>query len=109
MASLRQKLAITAMALCLGCCASLTPQPPQPQKDYTSLSLRLKKDMTEGDVTETLGAPDKNDQITCTEHNGNPWQCKSWIYEGGRPKNNLRLIFYQGEDKTWKVVSWQVY
>ena len=108
MALLRHKLAITALALCLASCAGLTSQAPQ--KDYAALSLLLKKEMSEADVTAALGAPpDKNDIITCTDHDGSPWQCKSWIYAGGRPKNNLRLIFYQADDKAWRTVSWQVY
>ena len=104
MASLRLMLAMAATALCLVGCANLTPQTPQ--KDYAALDLLLKKDMSEADVTAMVGAPpDKNDMITCTNHDGSPWQCKSWIYAGERPKNNLRLIFYQAEDKVWRVVS----
>jgi hypothetical protein len=108
MASLRLTLVMAATVLCLAGCANLTAQAPQ--KDYAALGLLVKKDMSEADVTALLGAPpDKNDMITCTDHDGSPWQCKSWIYAGDRPKNNLRLIFYQAEDKAWRVVSWQVY
>jgi hypothetical protein len=108
MAPLRLTLALAAIALCLVGCANLAAQAPQ--KDYAALSLLLKKEMSEADVTTALGTPpDKNDMITCTDHDGSPWQCKSWIYAGGRPKNNLRLIFYQAEDKAWRTVSWQVY
>ncbi len=108
MASLRQMLVMAVTVLGLVGCANFAPQTPQ--KDYAAPSLLLKKDMAEADVTALLGGPpDKNDMITCTDHDGSPWQCKSWIYGGGRPKNNLRLIFYQAEDKAWRVVSWQVY
>jgi hypothetical protein len=104
----RLRLIAAALAVCLAACTSLMP--PQQQKDYVSLSLRLQKDMSEQDVTTTLGAPpDKADMVTCTDHDGNPWQCKTWIYGGERPKNNLRLVFYQADDKAWRVVAWQVY
>jgi hypothetical protein len=104
----RQRLIAAALAVCLAACTGLTP--PAPQKDYVSLSLRLQKDMSEQAVTTTLGAPpDKVDTVTCTDHDGNPWQCKTWIYGGGRPKNNLRLVFYQADDKAWRVVAWQIY
>ena len=107
MPSLRLKLMMAATALCLVGCANLTT--PLPQKDYTALSLRLKKDMSEQDVTQTIGSPpDRNDLVTCTDHDGHPWQCKTWIYTG-RPKNNLRLVFYQDDDKAWRIVSWQIY
>lgn len=97
-----------ALAVFLAACTSLTPSAPQ--KDYVSLSLRLQKDMSEQDVVTTIGAPpDKADTVTCTDHDGKPWQCKTWIYSGGRPKNNLRLVFYQADDKAWRVVAWQVY
>jgi hypothetical protein len=105
----RLRLIAAVSAVCLAGCAGLMPSPP-PQKDYVSLSLRLHKDMSEQDVTTTLGAPpDKADMVTCTDHDGNPWQCKTWIYSGERPKNNLRLVFYQADDKAWRVVAWQLY
>jgi hypothetical protein len=79
-------------------------------KDYTGLSAKLAKDMSEHDVADTLGAtPDKADLTTCTDHAGKQWQCRTWIFGGGKPKNNLRVVFYQADDSTWRVVSWDMF
>lgn len=105
---LRLNLLMAATALCLTGCGNLTAAVQQ--KDYTSLSLQLKKDMSEEDVSKTMGsAPDKTDMVTCVDHAGSPWQCRTWIFNGGRPRNNVRVVFYQSDDKAWRVVSWQNY
>src|SRR3984957_7603197 len=79
-------------------------------KDYIALSAKLAKDMSERDVATTLGAtPDKADLTTCTDHEGKQWQCRTWIFGGGKPKNNLRVVFYQADDSTWRVVTWDMF
>ncbi len=79
-------------------------------KDYTSLSTKLAKDMSERDVANTLGGtPDKADLTTCTDHEGKQWQCRTWIFGGGKPKNNLRVVFYQADDSAWRVVTWDMF
>jgi hypothetical protein len=109
MPRLRLSLLAAAAALCLIGCAKIAT-PGAQAKDYASLSEKLKKDMSEEDVASTLGAPpDKADLITCTDTSGAPWQCRTWIYYGGRPKNSVRLVFYQAEDKAWRVATWQIY
>jgi hypothetical protein len=113
MPSLRLGLIMAAAALglmssgllsCAGMSSSLS------NKDNTALSAKLAMDMSERDVATTLGAtPDKADLITCTDHDGKQWQCRTWIYAGGKAKNNLRVVFYQADDSTWRVVSWDMY
>ena len=79
-------------------------------KDYTVLSAKLTKDMSERDVANTVGGtPDKADLTTCTDHEGKQWQCRTWIFGGGKPKNNLRVVFYQADDHSWRVVSWDLF
>jgi hypothetical protein len=79
-------------------------------KDYTALGAKLAKDMSERDVANTLGGtPDKADLATCTDHEGKQWQCRTWIFGGGKPKNNLRVVFYQADDSTWRVVTWDMF
>jgi hypothetical protein len=108
MASLRLSLVAAATALGLACCARLDAG--LQEKDYTALSAKLAKDMAERDVATTLGGtPDKNDLTTCTDHAGKQWQCRSWIFAGGKPKNNLRVVFYQADDHSWRVVSWDMF
>jgi hypothetical protein len=111
MASLRLNLTIATTALALAGCAALGNTTPAPkEKDYTALSAKLTKDMSETDVTATLGsAPDKTDLVQCHDHAGSPWQCKTWIYAGGGPKNTLRLVFYQTNNKDWRVGAWEIY
>jgi len=89
MPSLRLSLIMGAAALCLIGCAKFGGLTPGAQyKDYSSLSTHLKKDMSEQDVAAALGSsPDKADLVTCTDTSGAPWQCRTWIYYGGRPKN----------------------
>jgi hypothetical protein len=102
-------LLAAAAAFCLVGCAKIAA-PGAPEKDYASLSAKLKKDMSEEDVASTLGStPDKADLTTCTDTSGAPWQCRTWIYYGGHPKNSVRLVFYQAEDKAWRVAAWQIY
>jgi hypothetical protein len=109
MPSLWLRLIPAAMALCLFSCAKLGI-PGTQGKDYGALSAQLKKDMSEVDVSKMLGsAPDKADTVTCVNHDGSPWQCKTWLYYGGRPKNSLRLVLCQAEDKAWRVATWQIY
>ena len=110
-----------AAALCvaaggLASCArgpSLLPASalPDSTKDYTALSGKLAKDMTEKAVADALGAtPDKADLITCTDHAGRQWQCRTWIFAGGsKPKNNLRVVFYQADDGSWRVAAWDMF
>ena len=108
MPSLRPKLIMAATAFCLMGCGNLATG--LQQKDYNSSSLRLKKDMSEQEVAATIGSsPDKVDMVTCVDHSGSPWQCRTWIYYGGHPKNSLRLVFYQADDKQWRVAAWQIY
>jgi hypothetical protein len=106
MASLRQNLIMAATALLLAGCGTIGLG----GKDYNSLSQQLKKDMSEKEVSTTIGsAPDKIDLVKCVDHSGNPWQCKTWIYSGGRPKNTLRLVFYQTDNSDWRVAAWDLY
>jgi hypothetical protein len=112
MLPLRLSLIAAAAAFCLMSCGvsgnGLTAA--LADKDYNSLSTKLKKDMSEGDVAVTLGSPpDKADLITCTDPAGKPWQCRTWIYGGGKPKNNLRVVFYQADDSAWRVVTWDTF
>jgi hypothetical protein len=113
MPSLRRGLFVAAVALCLTSsglmsCARLGAG--FADKDYTALSAKLAKDMSERDVATTLGAtPDKADMTTCTDHEGKQWQCRTWIYAGGKAKNNLRVVFYQADDSAWRVVSWDMF
>ena len=113
MPSLRRSLIVAAAALCLTSsglmsCARLASS--LADKDYTALSAKLAKDMSEQDVATTLGGtPDKADLTNCTDHEGKQWQCRTWIYAGGKPKNNLRVVFYEATDSAWRVVSWDMY
>jgi hypothetical protein len=114
LSSLRRSLIVAAAALglvgfCLvDCGGGLTAA--LHDKDYTELSAKLQKDMTEKDVATTLGAtPDKADMTTCTDHEGKQWQCRTWIYAGGKPKNTLRVVFYQDQSNAWRVVTWDMY
>jgi hypothetical protein len=111
MAALRRNLMIAATALALVGCAGLGNLTSAPkEKDYTALSGQLKKDMTEVDVTMALGSsPDKTDLVQCRDHEGNPWQCRTWIFAGGGSKNTLRLVFYQTNNKDWRVATWEIY
>jgi hypothetical protein len=112
MRSLRRSL-IVAASLCLMAdglmsCARLASS--LGDKDYGALSTKLSKDMSERDVATTLGGtPTKNDLTNCTDPQGKQWQCRTWIYGGGKAKNNLRVIFYQADDSAWRVVSWDMF
>jgi hypothetical protein len=109
MPGLRLSLMMAAVALCLIGCAKLAA-PGAPDKNYASLSAQLKKDMSEQEVATTLGSsPDKADLITCTDTSGAPWQCRTWIYASGHPKSSVRVVFYQADDKAWRVAGWQTY
>jgi hypothetical protein len=113
MPSLRLGLIVAAAALCLvssGLLSCARIGASLADKDYSALSAKLAKDMSERDVATMLGAtPDKADLIPCTDHEGKQWQCRTWIYAGGKPKNNLRVVFYQADDSAWRVVSWDMY
>src|ERR1700686_2852937 len=114
MPSLRLGLIIVATAaLCLmssGLLSCARMSGDLADKDYTAFGGKLAKDMSEHDVATTLGAtPDKADLTTCTDHEGKQWQCRTWIYAGGKPKNNLRVVFYQANDSAWRLVSWDMY
>ena len=104
-----------AAALCLmsGALVSCAQEPSilaDTGKDYTALSGKLAKDMTEKAVADTLGGtPDKTDLTTCTDHAGKQWQCRTWIFAGGKPKTNLRVVFYQADDSAWHVAAWDVF
>jgi hypothetical protein len=113
--NLATSLALTAM-LCLASgslisCARVPSVLPDSTKDYIALSGKLAKDMTEKAVADALGGtPDKADITTCTDHAGKQWQCRTWIFAGGsKPKNNLRVVFYQGDDSTWRVAAWDMF
>ena len=113
MPSLRASLIAAAATLCLTSsgllsCARLGAG--LADKDYIALSAKLAKDMSERDVATTLGAtPDKADLTTCTDHEGKQWQCRTWIFAGGKPKNNLRVVFYEANDSAWRVISWDMF
>jgi hypothetical protein len=107
---------ILAAALCLisgslVSCAQQSSVLSQSAKDYTVLSGKLAKDMTEKAVADAIGtAPDKADLTTCTDHAGKQWQCRSWIFAGGtKPNNNLRVVFYEADDGSWRVAAWDMF
>lgn len=107
---------ISAAALCLVSgslvsCAQQSSVLPESTKDYTALSGKLAKDMPEKAVADALGTtPDKADLTTCTDHAGKQWQCRTWIFAGGsKPKNNLRVVFYQADDGSWRVAAWDMF
>jgi hypothetical protein len=78
-------------------------------KDYASLSGKLAKDMTEKAVSDAVGAtPDKADIITCTDHAGKQWQCRTWVF-ASKPKESLRVVFYQADDASWRVAAWDTF
>jgi|SRR5271170_6019401 len=109
MPSLRLNFIIVATAMLLVGCAKLGNLTAG-DKDYASLSAQLKKDMSEKEVSDTIGAsPDKFDMVTCGEQTASPWKCKTWVYYGGRAKNTLRVVFYQPNMGGWQVASWQLY
>jgi hypothetical protein len=103
--------ALGAAAAGLISCARAPGVLPDSTKDYVALSAKLTKDMTEKAVADALGGtPDKADLTTCTDHAGKQWQCRTWIFAGGsKPKNNLRVVFYQGDDSTWRVAAWDMF
>ena len=109
------KLFMAAVVLCLMSggllsCAGQSSALPGNTRDYGAMSGKLAKDMTEKGVADALGAtPDKADMTTCTDHAGKQWQCRTWIFGGGKPKNNLRVVFYQADDSTWRVVTWDMF
>ena len=115
MPSSRARLFMTAAVLCLLSdgllsCAGQTSALPGNTRDYAALSGRLAKDMTEKGVADVLAAtPDKVDLTTCTDHAGKQWQCRTWIFAGGKPKTNLRVVFYQADDSAWHVAAWDVF
>jgi hypothetical protein len=111
MASLRRNLIVAATAILLVGCEKLgTLTAGFQEKDYYSLSSQLKKDMSEQEVSATIGSsPDKVAVVTCVDHAAKPWQCKTWIYDGAFGKKTLRLIFYQTASSEWRVASWDLY
>jgi hypothetical protein len=120
MPSSRTKLFMTAAALCLmsgdllSCAgqssALLGNTSSSNTRDYAALSAKLTKDMTEKGVADAIGAtPDKADLITCTDHAGKEWQCRTWIFAGGKPKTSLRVVFYQADDTSWHVAAWDTF
>jgi hypothetical protein len=91
-------------------CAGQTSVLPGDTRDYGAMSGKLTKDMTEKGVADALAAtPDKVDLTTCTDHAGKQWQCRTWIFAGGKPKTNLRVVFYQADDHAWHVAAWDVF
>jgi hypothetical protein len=115
MPSLRTNLILATVVLCLVStglmsCAQQSTVLADHNKDYASLSGKLAKDMTEKGVSDAVGAtPDKADLTTCTDHAGKQWQCRTWIFAGGKPKNNLRVVFYQADDASWRVAAWDMF
>jgi hypothetical protein len=108
MQSLRLNIIMAAIAFSLVGCGNLTAQ--SQNKDYSKLSSELKKDMSEQEASAVIGSPpDKVDLVTCGDQTANPWKCKTWVYNGGFAKNNLRVIFYQPKGADWRVDEWQVY
>jgi|SRR5271154_4056493 len=109
MPSLRLSLIMVATAILLVGCAKLGSLTAG-DKDNTSTSAQLKKDMSEKEASAAIGAsPDKVDVVTCGDQTASPWKCKTWIYYSGRAKNNLRVVFYQPNSSEWHVASWQLY
>ena len=115
MPSSHTKLFMAAAVLCLMSngllsCAGQSSALPGDTRDYAALSGKLAKDMTEKGVADALAAtPDKADLTTCTDHAGKEWQCRTWIFAGGKPKTNLRVVFYKADDSTWHVAAWDVF
>ena len=115
MPSSRTKQVTVAAVLCLMSagllsCAGQSSALPGNTRDYGALSGKLAKDMTEKGVADALAAtPDKADLTTCTDHAGKQWQCRTWIFAGGKPNTNLRVVFYQAGDSTWHVAAWDVF
>jgi len=116
MLSLRKNVVVNLpkmAALCLilsnlGACAGQSSV--LESKDYAGLSGKLAKDMTEKAVADALGAtPDKADLTTCTDHAGKQWQCRTWIFASGKPKDNLRVVFYQADDSAWRDAAWDIF
>lgn len=95
----------------MSCAQQSSILPDSTPKDYAALSGKLAKDMTEKAVADTVGGtPDKADITTCTDHAGKQWQCRTWIFAGGtKPKNNLRVVFYQADDGSWRVAAWDMF
>ncbi len=97
-------------AAALSACARSSSLLPDNGKDYAALSGKLAKDMTEAGVAQAIGStPAKADLTTCTDHAGKEWQCRTWIFAGGKPKNNLRVVFYQADDHSWRVAAWDLF
>jgi hypothetical protein len=112
MRSLRLTLIAAATSFALASCSNTSDLTTGSLrgKDYASLSAQLKKDMTEKEVAVTLGAtPDKANTEKCTDHDGKPWTCKTWLFAGSGPKGTLRVVFYQTESSDWRVAAWDMY
>jgi hypothetical protein len=114
MPSLRTGLIMTIAALCLVSnglmsCAQQAAVLADSGKDYAALSGKLAKDMSEKAVADAVGAtPDKADITTCTDHAGKQWQCRTWVYTS-KPKESLRIVFYQAGDASWRVAAWDTF
>jgi hypothetical protein len=69
------------------------------------MSLKLKPQMNEQEVFNTLGQPKRSEFRTCGQQIGQPWQCKRLFY--GIRSNGL-VIFLEANPSTgaWVVNSW---
>ena len=86
-----------------------TPPPIKetpPPINYGKKSLLLKTGMTERQVTEILGQPDKAELSTCGQSLGRPWSCKSWGY--GSFSRGMSIMF-RHEGDGWVINNWDVH
>jgi hypothetical protein len=91
----------------------LAPGPTRPQfapcadADWGCFSARLGEDMTEREVTNTIGyRPNKVEMETCGSQTPRPWACK--VYTFGGFYSRLTVFFHRDDDGTWIVNNWSV-
>ena len=78
-----------------------------PPIDYGSKSLLLKPGMTEKQVTEILGQPNKAEVNTCGQRTAKPWSCKSLGY--GNTFRGMSILLEPASVDVWVINSWHVY
>jgi hypothetical protein len=82
--------------------AGSLPAPQTASRSYPDRGAqneRLNTGMTEGEVIAILGEPAHKTSSTCGRTFNDPWSCKKWTYNGGRPVNNLEIRFRNMNDK----------
>jgi hypothetical protein len=74
--------------------------------DYRTLSLQLKRGMSEQNVTDLLGQPTNSKLTSCGQAVGHPWPCKMLVY--GSDASNSLVILFRSTDSAgnWIVNSW---